>query len=85
MNTEDLTETPHIDPKDTQIDVDSTLIKPITNTYEQIQALSNEISSQSKITANQTKELLTQAQSLYNEALVLVSKYKSPKSDIPQE
>ncbi|KKP92571.1 MAG: hypothetical protein UR96_C0010G0039, partial [candidate division WS6 bacterium GW2011_GWC1_36_11] len=52
MNTEDIVEPQQINPENTQEEVETTLIEPIANTYEQIQALCNQLSNQSKPFSN---------------------------------
>lgn len=64
--------------------IDNSQIESIDDTYQKIQALCNELSLQSKPLADQTTELLTQAQSLYDEAQRLTPNYKPPKNNTPQ-
>jgi len=90
MNNEGITETtPEIQQTDsdnnTQEGVDSTLIEPITNTYEQIKDLCNQLSNQSKPFSNQANALLTEATALYDEAQRLTPRYRPSKSNTPQE
>jgi len=84
MNPGDITEPQQIDSENTQGEIDTTLIKPIANTYEQIQALCNQLSNQSKPFSNQANALLTEATALYDEAQRLTPNYKPPKNNTPQ-
>ncbi len=84
MNPGDIAEPQQIDSENTRSEVYTSLIEPIQDKYAQIQALCDQLSTQSKPFSNQANALLTEATALYDEAQRLTPNYKPPKNNPPQ-